>query len=200
MDWGQEKQRKRRKKKKEKADIYVRTKSVLQTDSIASRSSKEDFLPRTDFHRWSGRPIEKENLWITRGPRAEIEPRQSAARAPLVDPRVAINQIDPGHERNLFLSSSRDPRSSPFHSPSSFSLFTARSRAREINSRCVNYPNIDTPIYAVSFFFEWKAPSNRDIDCTIARIVAVSRKTVASTIASSAWRHDPSIVQQFTLV
>lgn len=80
---------------------------------------EEDFLPRTDFHRRSGRPIGKENLWITRGPRAEIEPRQSAARAPLVDPRVAISQIDPGHERNLFLSSTRDPRSLP---PSSSSL------------------------------------------------------------------------------
>jgi len=53
----------------------------------------ENFLPRTDFHRSSGRPIGKENLWITRGPRAEIEPRQSAARTLLVDPRVAISPL-----------------------------------------------------------------------------------------------------------
>lgn len=130
---------------------------------IANRPSRvdrdeEDFLPRTDFHRRSGRPIGKENLWITRGPRAEIEPRQSVARAPLVDPRVAISQIDPGHERNLFLSSTRDPRSLPPSSSSlslclSFSTFV-RSRAREINSR-FNYHDIAN---FLSLFFSNRRP------------------------------------------
>lgn len=98
----------------------------------------EDFHPRAGFHRRSGRPIGKENLWITRGPRAEIKPRRSAARAPLVDPGVAISQIDPGHERNLFLR----PEIVPL-SPSYLSFSTSiRSRARDINSRFINYHDV----------------------------------------------------------
>lgn len=122
-------------------------------------------------------------MWITRGPRAEIEPRQSAARTPLVDPRVAISQIDPGHERNLFLSSPCDPRSSP--PSSSLSLFPSPPLSVLEPVKLTHVLIIIAIQLTVPFFFEGSVESRCRL--SIAQIVAVSRKTVASTIASSAW-------------
>jgi len=169
-------------KEKKRKSEYIHTSKIR----LASGSLCVDrhFLPRTDFHRRSDRPIGIENLWITRGPRAEIEPRQSAARAPLVDPRVAISQTNPGHERNLFLSSPCDPRS--LVPPSLFP--SIRSRAREINSFFFNYRDIAIIIYfqlSLFFFFKQKAPSNRDADCRWFAIVAVSRLRLPECLESS---------------
>lgn len=89
---------------------------------------------RIDFHRSSGRSIEKRICWLFQAFRAEIEPRQSAAHAPTRrSNRVAINQLDPGHERNLLLLT-------PLLPPLCNS--TLYSRAHEITSRLVNYRDL----------------------------------------------------------
>lgn len=149
------------KNKKKKAN--ARTKKWLADGSL----DEKDFLPyRFSPTKW---PINrKENLLITRGPRAEIEPRQpiGGSRATRRSNRVAINQLDPGHERNLLLLTPLSP------SPLRYS--TLYSRAHEITSRFVNYRD-----QAVSLYLSDKRLRRitRDGLSNISNRIAVSRKT-----------------------
>lgn len=62
MDQGHIAIKKQRKRKRRKEKAYTYTYTAKNTSRERTVATRRDFLPRTDFHRRSGRPIGNENL------------------------------------------------------------------------------------------------------------------------------------------
>lgn len=162
---------------------------------------EEDFLPRSPRFSPVKWPANREREFVDHS-----RPSSRDRASPIGGSRATRGSTS-GHQSDWFRPREKSLSLEPLWPeivPLPFSLlflsfYLVRSRARKINSRCVNYHNIGTPIWCL-FFFRTEGSVESRYRLPIARIVAVSRKTVASTIASSAWRLDPSIVQRFILV
>lgn len=130
-----------REREKKKTNTYTYNSKIRLANGSSRIDRDEDFLPRTDFHQRSDRPIGNENLWITRGPRAEIKSRQSAARAPLgaIHEWPSVRLIQATREISFSQVPATRDRPPLVLLPLSYLSISIRFRAREINSRSVNY-------------------------------------------------------------